>query len=305
MSTASRCNSRNRRHYPFLGFGVGLRTQHYPYILEHWPQVDWFEVISENYMVPGGRPLYVLDQIRERYPVVMHGVSLSIGSTDPLDKDYLASLKKLGHRVQPRWISDHLCWTGVGGHNAHDLLPLPYTEEAVRHVVRRVGRVQETLGCRILLENVSSYMSFKDSVMSEWEFLTRIVEEADCDILLDINNIFVSSFNHGFDPEDYLDGVPVNRVVQFHMAGHSDKGDYLLDTHDHPIRKEVWGLYAKAVERFGAVSTLIEWDDRIPAFPVLQRLADRCRTIFQKINEKTAYTPAMDSTSPLEAHYGP
>ncbi|MBI3541463.1 MAG: DUF692 domain-containing protein, partial [Deltaproteobacteria bacterium] len=187
------------KNFPFLGFGLGLRTKHYPYILKNWPSVDWFEIISETFMGAGGRPLYVLDKIRERYPVVMHGVSLSIGSTDPLNKDYLKKLKELAHRVQPAWISDHLCWTGVNGHNLHDLLPLPYTEETIRHVSQRIRQVQDFLGRQILIENVSSYMTYTQSLMTEWEFLKNIAEEADCKVLLDINNIYVSSVNHRFD----------------------------------------------------------------------------------------------------------
>lgn len=292
--------------FPFLGFGVGLRPKHYPYILENWPPVDWFEVISENYMIDGGRPLFTLEKVRERYPVVMHGVSLSVGSTDPLDKGYLKKLKELARRIAPEWISDHLCWGCVGGHNLHDLLPLPYTEETIRHVVRRVKRVQDFLGRRIALENVSSYMTFTQSVMPEWEFLKTIVEEADCKILLDINNIYVSSVNHSFDPEEYIEAVPPDRVVQFHLAGHSNKGKFLLDTHDHPIKPVVWKLYRKALERFGPVSTLIEWDDHIPTFPKLQEVADRAKGIYEDFCERKSTTqPQIDTTASLGTHYGP
>jgi uncharacterized protein (UPF0276 family) len=239
--------------------------------------MDWFEVISENFMVAGGRPLEVLERVREHYPVVLHGVSLSIGSTDPLNREYLKQLSSLAERFQPAWISDHLCWTGVGGHNLHDLLPLPYTEEALRHVVRRIRIVQEILARPILIENVSSYMEFTSSTLTEWEFLAAVAEEADCGILLDINNIYVSAFNHRFDPLTYIDAVPIERVVQFHMAGHSDHGTYLLDTHDHPVREEVWSLYEYAVRRFGEVSTLIEWDDNIPEFPELAATVEEAR----------------------------
>lgn len=277
-----------------LGVGLGLRTVHYAEILGQGPAIDWFEILSENYMVPGGRPLYVLDQICERYPVVMHGVSLSVGSTDPLDKGYLKALKKLAQRSRPRWISDHLCWTGVGGHNAHDLLPLPYTEETVCHVVKRVQQVQDFLGRSIALENVSSYMSFTSSTMTEWEFLRTIVEEADCQILLDLNNIYVSAFNHKFDPMDYLRAMPPERVLQFHLAGHKDKGDYLLDTHDHPIKPVVWDLYREALRRFGPVSTLIEWDDHIPPLQELLGYVQQAKTI-----QTQAYSEA-----PLAVHYG-
>jgi uncharacterized protein (UPF0276 family) len=268
----------------FLGCGIGLRPKHYPYIFEHWPEVDWFEVISENFMVRGGRPLHTLTRVRERYPIVLHGVSLSIGSTDPLRIDYLRDLRELARRFQPAWISDHLCWTGVGGHNLHDLLPLPFTEEALVHVAERVRRVQDFLGCRIALENVSSYITFRHSTLAEWEFLSEVAHRADCGILLDINNIYVSSVNHRFDPAVYLAAVPPQRIWQFHLAGHSDHGDYLLDTHDHPVRDEVWQLYVAALARFGKVSTLIEWDDRIPEFPELLAHAERARSLQKSTN---------------------
>ncbi len=258
---------------PYLGFGLGLRPVHYEDILATVPAgVDWFEIISENYMVPGGKPLHYLERIRSHYPLVMHGVSLSIGSTDPLNVDYLRRLKALAQRVEPAWISDHLCWTGVRGRNLHDLLPLPYTQAAVRHVVARVGRVQDYLGRRILLENVSSYVTFRQSEMSEWEFLREVSERADCLILLDINNIYVNSFNHGYDPLDYLAGVPVARVQQFHLAGHRHLGTHLIDTHDEPVSDPVWTLYAHAVSRFGRISTMIERDDNFP--PLAELLAE-------------------------------
>lgn len=269
----------NRSEFPFLGFGVGLRRDHYSHILDSRPRVDWFEIISENFMTGGGRPLEVIDAVAAQYPVVMHGVSLSIGSADPLRRDYLRELKALAARIKPAWISDHLCWTGVGGRNLHDLLPLPYNEEAVRHVASRIREVQDFLERPIALENVSSYMTLRASTMTEWEFLAAVAEGADCGILLDINNIFVSAFNHGFDALKYIDSIPCERVVQFHLAGHSDHGSYLLDTHDHPVCDEVWALYAHAVRRFGAVSALIEWDDNIPAFDVLLETAERARKI--------------------------
>ena len=221
---------------PFLGFGLGLRPEHYLEVLESRPAVDWFEIISENYLVDGGKPLHFLDRIREHYPMVMHGVSLSIGSTDPLDLEYLAALKRLAGRVEPAWVSDHLCWTGIDGRNLHDLLPLPYTEEAIAHVAERVSRVQDSLGRQILLENVSSYVTYTDSRVSEWEFLAAVAERADCCILLDVNNIYVSAHNHGFDALAYLDGVPSERVLQIHLAGHSYNGSLIIDTHDHPVR---------------------------------------------------------------------
>ena len=264
---------------PFLGYGVGLRPIHYEYILQHWPAIDFFEIISENYMLPGGRPLHILERIRERYPVVMHGVSMSLGSTDPLNRDYLKKLKVLAYHIQPKWISDHLCWTGVGGKNAHDLLPLPYNEETLQHVVKRIREVQDYLERPLVIENVSSYMNYTDSVMTEWDFLKAVTEEANCYILLDVNNIFVSAFNHNFDPLVYLNAIPQNRVAQFHLAGHSDYGTYLLDTHDHPINDQVWNLYQKALARFGKTSTLIEWDDKIPEFPQLLESVQKAKSI--------------------------
>jgi uncharacterized protein (UPF0276 family) len=270
---------------PELGFGLGLRAPHYEDILARNPRVDWFELLSENYFVDGGKPLHYLDRICERYPVVLHGVSLSIGSTDPLDHDYLRALKALARRVQPRWISDHLCWTGVDGTNLHDLMPLPLTEEAIRHVAARVREVQDFLGCRILLENVSTYLDYRASTMPEWEFVRAIAEQADSLILLDVNNIHVSAHNHGFDPLRYLDGIPGDRVWQFHVAGHSRQGALLIDTHDHAVPDPVWQLYAEAVRRFGAVSTMIERDADIPPLHELVAELDRARAIVQGVRE--------------------
>jgi len=264
---------------PYLGFGLGLRTQHYSDVLERKPPVDWFEIISENYMIPGGQPLAILDRIRADYPIVMHGVSLSIGSTDPLDPDYLRDLKALADRVEPRWISDHLCWTGVGGLNLHDLLPLPYTEEAVQHVAERIRRVQDYLGRRIAIENVSSYVTYTHSVMSEWEFVSAVAEAADCWLLFDVNNIYVSGFNHDFDAETFIEGVPRERVVQFHLAGHSHNGSHIIDTHDAPVIEDVWALYEAACRHFGPVSTMIERDDNIPPLAELLAELDRARRI--------------------------
>jgi uncharacterized protein (UPF0276 family) len=277
-----------REDFPFLGFGVGLRRAHYAHILKRHPAIDWLEVISENFMVAGGRPLEVLDAVRAHYPVVMHGVSMSIGSTDALDLAYLRGLRALARRTAPAWVSDHLCWSGVGGHRLHDLLPLPHNEETVRHVAARIRRVQDILGRYILIENVSRYLTFRDSTMTEWEFVRAVAEEADCGILLDINNIFVNAFNHRFSAEEYIDAIPPERVVQFHLAGYSDRGDYLLDTHDHPICDDVWTLYERAVRRFGAVSTLIEWDDNIPPFPVLAAAAQRARRIYESVHNRSA-----------------
>ena len=277
--------------FPRLGCGIGLRREHYGYVLENWPALDWFEIISENFMVPGGRPLYVLDRMRERYRVVMHGVSLSIGSTDPLNVDYLHELKKLAERVRPEWVSDHLCWTGVGGKNAHDLLPLPYTEETIEHVASRVRAVQDFLDRPIVLENVSSYLTYRESDLTEWDCLVEIARRAGCFILLDVNNVYVSSFNHRFDPLEYLRAIPVDRVVQFHLAGHTDKGTHLLDTHDHPIIDPVWRLYAEAVRRFGPLSTLIERDDRIPEFSEVAAEAEEARRIQSEIHAETRTDP--------------
>ncbi len=262
-----------------LGFGLGLRTAHYEDILNGPRRVDWFEILSENYMVPGGKPLHYLDRIRAEYPLVMHGVSLSIGSTDPFNRDYLRDLKHLAERVQPAWISDHLCWTGVSGKNMHDLLPLPYDRETLDHVVGRIGQVQDFLGRRILLENVSSYLTYKRSEMTEWDFLREVCERADCLILLDVNNIYVSSVNHGFDPIEYLDGVPADRVQQFHLAGHRNLETHIIDTHDEPVVDPVWNLYAEALKRFGPVSAMIERDDNIPSFAELADELDHARRI--------------------------
>ena len=253
-----------------LGFGLGLRTNHFDYVLSNQPPVDWFEVLSENFMVAGGKPRYYLEAIAERYPVVMHGVSMSIGSTDPLSMDYLRALKKLANDIQPQWISDHICWTSIHGVNSHDLLPLPYTEETIAHVSERVRQVQDFLGRRILLENVSSYLSYKDSTMDEWDFLNEVSERSDSLILLDVNNIYVSARNLHFDPLEYLAKINPARVQQFHLAGHSDFGDYVIDTHDHDVPDSVWDLYRHALQRFGAVSTMIERDANIPEFEVLQ-----------------------------------
>lgn len=256
---------------PFLGFGLGLRTDHYQYVIEHKPQVDWFEIISENYMVPGGKPLANLDKIRADYPMVMHGVSMSIGSTDPLNKKYLQKLKQLIERVEPHWISDHLCWTSVDHINSHDLLPLPYEEKTIQHIVDRISQVQDYLGRQMLIENLSSYVTYNNSVMPEWEFVNEIAKRAGCYILLDINNIFVSANNHHFEPRDYVDGIDSDRVMQFHLAGHSYNGEMIIDTHDHDVCDPVWELYEYALQHFGAVSTMIERDDNIPEFPQLRK----------------------------------
>jgi len=266
-----------------LGHGVGLRREHFERVLSAPTRIDWFEVISENFMADGGRPLDVLEKVRALYPVVLHGVSLSIGSADPLNEPYLDRLAALARRTEPAWVSDHLCWAGFGGHYAHDLLPLPYTEEALQHVVSRVQRVQERLGRPIALENVSSYVTFRQSSLTEWEFLAEIARRSGCGILLDVNNIYVSSRNHGFDPRAYIEGIPKEAVWQFHLAGHSDKGTFLLDTHDHPVPDPVWELYEHALRRFGKVSALVEWDDNIPAFERLEAESLRARAIEARV----------------------
>ncbi len=254
---------------PHLGLGVGLRSVHFPYLLGQRPAVDWFEVISENFMDSGGRPRYVLNQLAERYPIVMHGVSLSIGSTDPLNLDYLRKLKALAAQVRAVWVSDHVCWTGVAGLNAHDLLPIPFNEATLRHVIERVRVVQDVLERPLVLENPSSYVTFASSTMSEWDFLTRMAEETDCGLLLDVNNVYVSSVNHDFDPAEYIRSVPHERVVQFHLAGHTDRGTHLIDTHDNHVIDSVWELYRLAHQLTGGAATLLEWDARIPEFPMV------------------------------------
>ena len=268
---------------PNLGFGVGLRPPHYSHVLENRPDIDWFEALSENYIgiagTHGGPPLEILLKIREDYPIVLHGVSLSIGSVDPLDMSYLGRLKELYSIVEPSWVSDHMCWTGEGGVNLHDLLPLPFTEETIRHLVSRVQSVQEFLGRRILLENVSSYLTYDESEMPEWEFLSEVAKRSDSGILLDINNIYVSSVNHGFNPLTFLDGIPRDRVGQFHLAGHTNLDGFLIDTHDEPVPEPVWRLYGEALERFGPVSTLLERDDNIPEFDELMAEIDHAKSI--------------------------
>lgn len=272
----------------YLGHGIGLRTKHYPQVLDGTLRADWFEVISENFMVDGGRPLAVLERARALAPVVLHGVSLSLGSVDPLNDAYLRRLRDLAARIEPAWISDHLCWGSVGGRHTHDLLPLPFTEEAVRHVAERVARVQDVLGCRILIENVSSYLAFAHSTMPEWEFVAAIAERADCGILLDVNNVHVSARNHGFAAESYVAGVPAGRIGQIHLAGHTDLGTHLLDTHDGPVVEDVWRLYERVVARCGALSTLVEWDDHVPEAEVVLAEAEQARSIERRVLRATA-----------------
>lgn len=269
--------------WPRLGCGVGLRSEHYDAITSQWPAMDWFEAVSENYMDSGGRPLAILEQVRHRYPVALHGVSLSIGSTDPLDPTYLSRLKALADRIQPVTVSDHLCWTGVDGEQLHDLLPLPFTDEAVRHVVPRVQQVQELLGRRLLLENVSTYITYWHSEMAEWEFLVEVARRSGCGLLLDLNNVYVNAANHRFDPYEYLARIPGELVGQFHLAGHTDMGPYLFDTHSRPVIEDVWALYRHALRQWGPVSTLIEWDEDIPPFERLAQEAGTARAIQQEV----------------------
>jgi len=269
----------NRFGLADLGIGIGLRTTHFGEILAGAPAVDWFEVLSENFMDTGGRPLHVLDRVAERYPVALHGVSLSIGSTDPLDRTYLRKLKALAERARARWVSDHLCWTGVLGRNTHDLLPLPYDEATLRHVSRRVKQVQDVLERPLVLENPSTYLAFARSTMTEWEFLGRLGDDSGCGLLLDVNNVYVSAFNHGFDPRQYVDAVPADRVVQVHLAGHTNHGTHILDTHDGPAVDAVWGLYARLCARTGPVSTLFEWDASVPPLEVVRAEAEKARPL--------------------------
>jgi len=278
---------------PFLGFGLGLRPIYYDHFLEQKPDgVSWVEAVTENYISwKNHHPIKstaLLEKVRSHLPVVLHGVSLSIGSVDPLDREYLKRLKELAHRIEPAWISDHLCWTGVHGENNHDLLPLPYTDEAIRVVVTKVQQVQEALGRRLLLENVSSYLEFAHSELTEWEFLTEVSKRADCGILLDINNIYVSSINHRFAPLDYLNAIPTQRVGQIHLAGHTtDPQGYCIDTHDHPIIDPVWDLYRHAARRFGRVSTMIERDDKFPPWETLMAELGEVKRIWEEENERS------------------
>jgi uncharacterized protein (UPF0276 family) len=267
----------NRFGLPDLGVGIGLRTVHFGEILAKKPALDWFEVLSENFMDTGGRPLHVLDRVVERYPVALHGVSLSIGSTDPLDRGYLLKLKALATRTRAAWVSDHLCFTGVLGRNTHDLLPLPYDTATLRHVTRRVKQVQDALERPLVLENPSTYLAYARSSMTEWEFLTALCDATGCALLLDVNNVYVSSFNHGFDARQYIDAIPADRVVQVHLAGHTNKGTHIVDTHDGPAIAQVWKLYARLCARTGPVATLFEWDASIPPLAAVVKEAAKAR----------------------------
>jgi len=271
------------------GFGLGLRTDHYNDFLEAPQPVDWLEIISDNYMVSGGKPLAMLDKIRAKYPMVMHGVSMSIGAVNGLNEEYLKKLKTLADRVQPMWISDHLCWTGVHGRNMHDLLPLPFTEDALQVVTRNIHHAQEVLQRPLILENVSSYVEYKDSQMTEWEFLSAICNATGCKLLLDLNNIYVSARNHDFSSDSFIEGVPMDSIAQFHLAGHQDNGDHLIDTHDHPVCDGVWDIYQQALNHFGFIPTMIERDDNIPALTELLSELDTARKVAHStLNSKIA-----------------
>lgn len=272
---------------PKLGIGIGLRIPHYPDIFEHLPSIDWFEIISENFMVEGGKPLENLEKILEHYTVVQHGVSLAIGSPTPLDFDYLKKLKALTRITNTPWVSDHLCWGQTPGGHYHDLLPLPYTKNIANYVAERARIVQDYLELPFALENLSSYVTYTIDEMPEWEFYSTIAEKADTFMLLDVNNIYVSSRNHHFDPGDYINNLPLDRVIQMHIAGHSDKGKFVLDTHDHPVRDEVWELYKKIWPRTGGAATLLEWDDKIPSFQETWDEALKAKQFQQRLEGKT------------------
>lgn len=271
----------SKSEFPHLGYGLGLRSQHFKYILESEPEVDWFEVISENFMDSHGWPRHVIKQISEKYPVVMHGVSMSIGSTDPLNIDYLKRLKVLANEIDAKWISDHLCWTGVLGKNTHDLLPLPLTEETLKHVIERIKIVQDIIERPLVLENPSSYLQFKEDTLSESDFIREMANESDCRLLLDINNVYVSSFNHNFDPLEYIKALPIDKIVQFHLAGHTHAGTHIIDTHDNYVVKQVWELYKETIKLTGKVSTLLEWDSDIPEFSILKKEVLKAKEIFE------------------------
>jgi uncharacterized protein len=265
--------------------GLGLRAPHYSYILDNKPDIGWFEAISENYMgfqeLTEGRPLEILRKVRALYPIVLHGVSLSIGSTDELNFDYLRSLKRLIEEIEPAWVSDHFCWTGVNGENLHDLMPLPYTQETVSHLVERIDQVQNFLKRQFVFENVSAYLSFSHSEMTEWQFLSEVSQKSGCGLLLDVNNVYVSSINQNFNAAEFIHGIPADKIQQIHLAGHLMTGHGLIDTHDRPVIDEVWNLYRQTLNHIGAKPTLIEWDDQIPEFPVLEAEAQKAQLILQ------------------------
>jgi uncharacterized protein (UPF0276 family) len=274
---------RTRHAIRDLGVGVGFRTPHVQQVLRERPPMDWFEITSENYFAEGGIQRANLDALRNAYAIVPHGVSLSIGGADPVDAGYVRRLRTLVQRVGAPWCSDHLCWTGFGRVDVHDLLPLPFTRETLAHVVERARYVQEQVGVPFALENASSYLAFRESTMPEQEFLAELSERADCGLLLDLNNVFVNAYNHGFDANEYIDAMPRERVIQIHLAGHTDRGRYLLDTHSDHVRPEVWNLYRRAMKRFGATSTLIEWDESIPTWSVLAAEAEMARNVRDEV----------------------
>ena len=260
----------NTEHFPHLGFGLGLRIPHYAHIFEHTPPVDWFEIISENFMDTDGKAKRNLARIREQYPVVMHGLALSIGTVDPLNSEYLRKLKKLADEINPAWISDHLCWTGIAHKNSHDLLPVPYTEEALKHIVSRIKQVQDYLERPIALENPSTYLEFKTSHIPEAEFIAAMAQESGCHLLLDVNNVYVSCYNHRLDAKAYIDALPMDKVAQIHLSGHSNYGTHIIDTHDDHVVDEVWALYKYATYKAGrTINTMVEWDDKVPEWDVL------------------------------------
>lgn len=279
------------KNLPNLGFGLGLRTVHYADITEHWPKVDFFEIVTENFLDTEGRPMEVLDAVAEHYPIILHGVSLSIGSVDAVDYEFLTKVKSLAERVRTPWISDHVCWSSQGGVQVHDLLPLPYDESTLKHVVKRAKQIQQFLGRPLVLENPSSYLQFTFSTMSEWEFLARLAEEADCGLLLDVNNVYVSSVNHNFDPKEYIKAIPADRVVYFHLAGHTRFETHILDTHSDHVVDGVWELYTLAQKRFGGRSTILEWDEDIPKFDVVKAELDKAKEALRrakvKINDRS------------------
>jgi len=277
---------RERLCTPNPGFGLGLRTTHYADFMHAPQRVDWLEIVSDNYLVPGGKPLHFLDTLRSQYPMVMHGVAMSIGSVAGPDAAYLQGIKALMQRVQPLWVSDHLCFTGMGGQHLHDLLPLPYTMEALRTVVQHIQQVQDVLGRRLVVENVSSYLQYKASTMEEAQFLSAMAQEADCLLLLDVNNVYVSSVNHGFDARAFIDALPAHRIQQLHLAGHHDHGTHIVDTHDHPVADPVWQLYEHTSRRLGPVATMIERDDHIPPLPELIAELDIARSIAKRVTHE-------------------
>lgn len=299
----------NQLNLPNLGLGLGLRNKHFDYILEHQPEVDWFEIISENFMDSGGRPRHILQQIAEQYKVVMHGVSLSIGSTAPLDFEYLKRLKRLTGEINPAWISDHLCWTGVLGLNSHDLLPLPLNEETLKHVCKRINTVQDFLERPLILENPSTYMSFEASTIPEQEFLAQMAERTNCGLLLDVNNVYVSSFNNNFDPIEYIEGIPMDRVVQMHLAGHQHCGDYIIDTHDRAVTNDVWELFHLVWQKTGGTTTLLEWDGHIPSFETyyaeLQKAQLYMAETYQHPVKQASIEPQNAVSNPLDFMVSP